>query len=111
MASLRRLTNRLRTQSGPIIILAHFAGCIAASGVMEWRLGFDKTSLWRFLLYPISIPVTLVVLPYFAWTSRRRHPELRGRGLSFLTTASVLMWIAYTAGAASMIVGLRLARF
>ena len=97
-------------QAAPIILFAHLAGCVAAGGVAEWRLGFDKTALWRFLLYPISIPATLLALPYFAWTSRRRYPELRGRGLSFLTTVSVLMWIAYIAGAASMIIAVRLAR-
>lgn len=94
----------------PIILLAHIAGCIAAAAVMEWRLGFDKTGLWR-LLYPVSVPAMLVVLPYLAWTSRRHRVGVPTRGLSLLTAMGLRMWIAYVAGAASVIIALRLARF
>jgi hypothetical protein len=96
-------------EAGAVILLGHVAGCVAASGVMQWQFGFERRNLWWFLLCPASIPASLVLLPYAAWKSWHDRPELRGRRRSLLVVMSVRLWIGYLVGAACMIVALRLA--
>lgn len=92
-------------ESGAAILLVNLAGCVPAAVVMEWETGFTGMGLSRFLVYPISIPSMLVVLPYAVWLSRRHFPE--GRGWPLLTVRTLRLWAAYAAGAACMIIALR----